>query len=96
MVNESICEKCANNSTCDWSLCTITRCRNFVAGRDSMKDATQCPFNVAVICASERPAACRRCGWDPKVSAKRKRDYREASRPLYRYGLIIKFKEERT
>ena len=61
-----------------------------------MKAPTQCPFNVGVICAAERPAACRRCGWDPKVSAKRKRKYREALRPLYRSGMIIKFKEERT
>ena len=36
MMNESICEKCANNSTCEvadtlfGSRITITRCRDFV------------------------------------------------------------------
>lgn len=39
-MNESICEKCANNSTCEvtnalfGSRLTITRCRNFVAVED--------------------------------------------------------------
>lgn len=43
-MNESICEKCANNSTCEvadtlfGSRLTITRCRNFVAGEDGGAD----------------------------------------------------------
>lgn len=60
-----------------------------------MKAPKECRYNVGVLCA-DGPEHCRRCGWDPKVSNKRKREYREASRPLYRSGLIIKFKEERT
>lgn len=43
-MNESICEKCANNSTCEMnnalvgSRLTITRCRNFVAEEDGGAD----------------------------------------------------------
>ena len=60
-----------------------------------MKAPKECRYNVGVICA-DGPERCRRCGWDPEVSATRKREYREDLRPLYRSGMIIKFKEERT
>ena len=37
-----------------------------------------CKYNSAILCIEK--TACKKCGWNPKVEEKRKKQYREGKK----------------